>query len=224
MVLAIGGLLSVSKSFILGGLPVAVLYLLSLRSGRRWLGSPFSWLGIGAGTIFVWFALKAWDGYAYLMRLFRVDASNALRVLTADRIGGESTYIQRMFAEVLAESPLQGFGFGAIQMLDNAYLEFFYSGGVFSLVLHGCVLAVLTTITLKAVCRGCSEAGLLVAFTCLIVGAGLGGPVLTLNRSSIPLWIIVLLTLETVIRQPVETAPCSYGISQRRCSTQVEAY
>jgi hypothetical protein len=197
MSVLLGGVLSVSKTLILGGFPLAALYFVALRKTRGHLRKVSAVLWIIVAGLFLHSVLSVWDGHGFLTRLLHVDALTVTTTFTGGRVGGDAYYIQSKFMEVLAHCPLQGFGVGSIQLLDNGYLEFLYAGGLFSLALYFCVLAICAWEAIRGVLKGTNEGWLLTVLVCLIVGAGLGGPVLTLNRSSTVLWVIILLVLES---------------------------
>ena len=77
-------------------------------------------------------------------------------------------------------------------VFDNAYVEFFLYGGVVGLFLCLGILLVIFLTALQGLRTDFNWE--LLIFLILIIGASIGAPVLTLNRSSIFLWVIIVIT------------------------------
>lgn len=192
LALLIGGIPSVSKTFILGGLPIAVVYLVLplTRRGIRWTVALVSVLAV---LVFA-FSTIPWSGQNFFTRLFRAPGDEGLISLwTGRRFGGDGGSIARQFAIVAAQSPWIGLGFGVSIPcpIDNAYFGMYLYGGVLGLFAYLFLLvglwgdALILHRTLKP------EGGLFLALVVCIVGAGLGGPVITLNRVSVVLGLFL---------------------------------
>jgi len=89
-------------------------------------------------------------------------------------------------------------GFGVpmsyLRALDNAYIEYFFYGGIVGLVFYIAILAVILWVAFRGLKTNPKLGRLLMALWILIIGAGIGAPVLTINRSSIFLWVILVIT------------------------------
>lgn len=199
--LACGGVINVSKVFILGGAPVAILFFLG--NGTRIFFKPKHFIQL----LLITFALSplikildsVWKGSGFFFRLFQfgsADGVNLLRLYTAGRFGEQDTILKSIFAHVWAESPIFGFGFGAFDKpLDNAFIEFFYQGGLIGLTFYCSMLLVIIIHILRYFDKSKREAHLLTFIIIIVVFAGIGTPVLTINRSSILLWTLLVLSI-----------------------------
>lgn len=200
IMLIMGGLLSVSKIFILGGLPIALGYAVWL-AGYRYLARTVTlFLGIIVGVLVM---VKRWEwlGWNFLMRLFNIQQfsdEGLLYLYTAGRFGGKESTVKQMFEETWNSAFLHGFGLGTFSSLDNGYLEFFYQGGIIALLLYGIILCVIGFAAFQASFNRLKEGKLLIVLWIIIVGAGLGAPVFTSNRSSILLWVILIIALHVI--------------------------
>ena len=119
-----GGLLSLSKVIIFGGLPIFVAYLL----WERWLGRML-WnkvviiagvlLAATAGVILSWWI----DLLGSLW-----TSTNLIRIVIGSRFSGADSVVASLTSEVLQSSPVLGLGYGAFTTYDNAYLEYWAQG------------------------------------------------------------------------------------------------
>jgi hypothetical protein len=194
---ALGGVLSVSKTFLFVGFPAGLLYW-ALWAGRHQVARPRTVLAIGTAGIAGAALLQKWQAAAYAMRFFGRSATAAdirdltatLDLLTAGRYaqGVEST-VQRLFAEVMAGAPVHGFGFGAYPTLENAYLEYLYLGGLVALGFYLAVLGIMGGMAALGRVATPRESTFLAVLLALMLAAGLGGPVLTINRASVALTV-----------------------------------
>ena len=194
LVVAAGGLLSLSKVIIFGGLPIFVAYLL----WERWLGRML-WnkvviiagvlLAATSGVILSWWI----DLLGSLW-----TSTNLIRIVIGSRFSGADSVVASLTSEVLQSSPVLGLGYGAFTTYDNAYLEYWAQGGVFALLLY---LMVLATLARASILQRSSPAGRFYAVvTVLVVFAGIGAPVLTANRFTVVFWMLmtILLTRDAI--------------------------
>lgn len=188
--LIVGGVLSVSKIFILGGIPLFVLYWNPMANFQKYFNWRVALAAIMGYCAILWM-IQFWTGWDYFLRLFKIGGeANLVFLFTGGRFGAESTDVLSRFAQVWQEAPLHGFGFGAISCLDNGYLEFFFQGGMVALFGYFALLAIFFWWGLKSFLRGYKEGRILLALLVLVVGASLGAPVLTLNRFSTIFWVL----------------------------------
>jgi len=199
--LLIGGFLTVSKAFILGGLPLVIIYLY-FAIGLQYILKFKSFFKIFLVLIIlVPLSLsleKIWKGANFFSRLFNWDPSSGksfLSFYTAGRFGSDQSTVIYLFLKTIQESPLNGFGFGAFSPLDNGYIEFFYQGGFVGLLFYAMILYYLFRHIFKNFNNSPDECRLLAFLMILVLGAGLGAPVLTINRSSILIWILIVLSV-----------------------------
>ncbi len=207
ILLIAGGLLSISKVFLLGGIPAAILFavwVLNTRRAKR-LGGVFILLVIVTGLLT---SFRRWVGAQYLLQLFdykQVSKVGALSLYSGGRLN-QSSFVGHLFRLVWDVSPLVGFGFGVNFALDNAYLEFFYQGGLIALTIYLGILIILGLSFFRKLASGLIEAKMALLLVALVLFAGFGAPVLTINRSSILVWV-VLMTLMFLLwsAQPSQT-------------------
>ena len=188
----VGGLASLSKVFLLGGLPLFFLYWNPIRHGRRFLRLPAILILIAA-TIVVLQIQVDWAGWTRLHTYLSPskNGSGLIELYTGGRFGGDESYVMNSFKLVWEEAPLHGFGFGLFSRLDNAYLEFWLQGGLVGLACYLAILVILVVSSFSLKKHRSEDARLLLVLTFMVVWAGLGAPVLTLNRFSTILWVVV---------------------------------
>lgn len=205
--LLLGGLLSVSKVFLLLAVPLFVCWVLINRRGLplKCLRATHGWLAIGVVMVFVPLMASRWQGVNRLKKTLgladQVGSSGFLSRLTGKRFGEADSNVLTAFSEVWENAPLQGFGFVQRRGFDNAYLEFFYQGGSVGILLYLAVLAWLGLLGCRVLSWGRSEGSMLLLILIFVVVAGLGAPVLTINRSSILLWLLLSIFLELDARR-----------------------
>lgn len=189
LAIVLGGLLSVSKVFILGGLPV-ILWLL-LR-GARTRGT----------TVFVAFAAflglvqsgvaEQWTGLDRLGRLLRPDEDqNLLNLFTASRFGDDST-LTEVVDEVSTASPWFGVGIRGLETpYDNAWVEAFIVAGLFGVVAYTFAVLAMWVIARRDQdeVRRTFATGLVL----VVLAGSLGLPALTVNRVATAVWLLVAL-------------------------------
>ena len=193
VLLIVGGCLSVSKVFILGGIPLGLIFLVITKRGRIFL----NWTGIAVlipSGIVAWSFMTQWSGYDFMMRLFRSGSSNLdindyVDLFTAGRFGGETTVIT-IWSYVANVSPFYGLGFASITgAIDNGFLLYFVQGGIVALILFLLSLFIIGRLSIKNYTN--VEGKLLMIIFILIIGASMGAPVYTINRFSTVLWTIL---------------------------------
>lgn len=196
--LVIGGVLSASKVFLLGGAPAATLYFVFSRDSRPALYIQVA-LGLIGAAVAVESILGEWIGISFFSIL--VDPSfthrDLLGLYTAGRFGREG-WILTQFAYVWNLDVLCGFGFGTAVVFDNAYLEFFWQAGVMGLIIYLAIIGTILWAGILGVSRNEPIGFMIVLFCAMIVGIGFGGPVLTVNRSSILLWVVISIGIAMV--------------------------
>ena len=203
--LLIGGILSVSKVFILIGIPLFFIYLilegrLKYVLDRRFIVS--SMLSIAV----IIMICKAWKGFGYFARLFNISGksiSELIQLYTAGRFGAEHSGIKYLFTYVWGKSPFHGLGFAAATTLDNAYLEFFIQGGLVALFGYLFILAVIGFVGLSQ-CRRNKEGRFVFILFIFIVLSGVGAPVITINRFSTLFWLFLIMLFSIIFLSQFE--------------------
>ena len=208
-----GGALSVSKVFILGGFPLAILFWCWLSMGRLSVRKST----LFGGTLWILVATAAlsalaasWAGLRFFLRLFDfacLSEHGIINVFTAGRFGQETTGVKSLFIQTWSESPIFGFGAPIDGALDNAYIEFFYYGGSVALLLNILMLLVVFYVAFLALQNAPKLGKFLFVLWVFIIGAGMGAPILTLNRSSIYLWVILVIAFGLVSKRKQRKCP-----------------
>ncbi|GAA0955227.1 hypothetical protein Vau01_015090 [Virgisporangium aurantiacum] len=194
-VILAGGVLTVSKVFLLVGLPIGLFQLLRTR-GRRALRL----VGVGATVLIgslaavVWSETR-WTGGTYLARLFVPPAggSSAVDLYTAGRLGDDST-LRALVESVLDAAPSFGVGVqGLAVAYDNGWVEALVVGGLVGAVVYSLVLSYLLVVWRLG--PDGSATDLLGGLALLLLGASMGLPALTANRVATIVWILIALLL-----------------------------
>jgi hypothetical protein len=194
----LGGLLSLSKNFTLLGLALALAFAVSIRL-MSMRAALFLCAAAAAGIVAL--ILEFNPTYAdSLINLF--DEGGLLLALTAGRLGSADTEVAQLFAQLWGQGHwVFGRGLGSQLPLDNGYLEFFYQGGILSL---GGYLMFLSALGLRATRQWRRIEGKLALFLLLfIVGASFGGPVVSANRASVALMLLLAACIVSMRRCPV---------------------
>jgi hypothetical protein len=183
-----GGVLSVSKVFLLGALPVAAMTVLRGRARIKVIlcaacATAGFWLIAGTGIFPAWPA-----GAGAIRRL----ASPSAAGWTGLRYGAGSSLTPAV-TDVLHASPWYGFGAGGLDLpYDSLWLEALTLAGMAGVILVAALLCVLGWQWLRArEALGRPEWLLAGASLVLAAGASLGIPSLTANRAGTLLWLIL---------------------------------
>jgi hypothetical protein len=183
-----GGLLTFSKVFLVGGLP---LFLLSLGI-KHILGFSFFLIAfVTLGLTFNGFSLENIGdlrGLWGVSRLLNVDLNNFFAVYTSGRFSDDSIILPSII-NILNNSPFSGLGYGSIETSDFSFYEVISLGGLIGLI------AFLTLHTLFIGLAFHLKKGrpktLYLNVLAITFLAEIGAPVITANRVSIFFWLIV---------------------------------
>jgi hypothetical protein len=208
VLLLTGGVLTVSKVFLLCALPVAVLTVLRGTARIRTMvtaaasGGAF-WL---AGTVGL---LPAWAGGVTIAGLVSPGASLTTHY-TGGRYGAGGT-LAPVTADVLRAGPLAGFGAGGLgPAYDSLWQEVLVVSGVLG-VIFTAALFVMLAWRLKALRTVLAREDwqLACGAAVLAAGASVGIPSLTANRAATLLWLVlgVLITARSPGRGLVRPQP-----------------
>lgn len=193
----LAGLLAISKVFLIGGVLLFTIYSLSSKALRRMLLIFFILLPLMGLSIH---ALSSrWTGFEFFSSYFSGYNPDYIEVFSGMRFTGsayEESFIVTRFREVWAEAPLAGTGIGSFSIVDNAYFEIFAQGGTIALIIYMSILLLLLWFSIRGALRKNEECRLLFFITILLLGAGMGAPVLTINRFSPIFWTLLPLLLE----------------------------
>lgn len=201
MLILIAGLLSVSKVYLLIGLPLSVAYVFVLSDIRLTLSRGRVFVAIastgGAGLIF-----SSWKGYDRLVTLVRPSVDSLAELIifyTAGRLASTGVYFT-ITSEVLAHSAFFGLGFGGVTAFDSGYLEAFSQGGFIALVLYGILIVMLMKAAIAHL--ELPEGRLLLVLSVFVAIASIGKPVTTANRFAPFLWMVVTMILFSFHESP----------------------
>jgi hypothetical protein len=207
LLLTIGGVLTVSKVFLLVGFPIAVWQAIR-ASGLRLRGLTVLFLltAVAAAVAVRFELVSSWVGGAMFSRLLHPSggAAGAVDVYTAGRLGSSST-LQPVAEAVLKSSPWYGFGAGGLATpYDNGWVEALVVAGVAGAIIYTAVLVTLAVTWARrrrSVDRAQSAfAGGLVL---ILIGASVGLPALTANRVATVAWLLICLLLLSPAQNPV---------------------
>ncbi|MDJ0324450.1 hypothetical protein QMG61_11835 [Cryobacterium sp. PH31-AA6] len=206
--IVIGGLISVSKIFILGGIPLILFYW--LKSGRR--RSPvvglFS-LAIVALGIVQSGLLDKWIGFSYLTRLVNPTEGGLVSFYSSGRTGDGSS-AALIAAETLRVSPLTGVGAGGWKVpYDSFFSESLAVGGILGFALQLCVFAGIFTLAYQT--KDPSRRLFTYLFAIFVAGAALGFSPLTANRVSTVVWLILGLLVLLRTAEPSRERLAGHG-------------
>lgn len=190
--LLVGGVLSVSKAFIVVGLPV---FLWSWLFSQR-LTRLIHWrlvLMVSAGIAVVALTLAQWTGLDYFLRLFRPGGEGLAQLLelyTAGRFGVQNSVFTQIAAHTWRTAPLAGLGFypTKIPIGDIGYLEYFVQGGLVALAGFVGALVVMLLTGLREWKRGSESGRFLAALAGYAILVCFGGTALSVNRFSTLFW------------------------------------
>lgn len=196
LILCIGGAFTVSKVFVLAGLPLGVYYLWKSVSPSRKI-----WLLLITPVVAAFLTstgfIQNWDGFDYLFRLLTPPADQSvLEFYTAGR-WNEDSAIMMVMSAVMSTSPWVGVGLAGLAVpYDSAWTEAIIVAGVLGVV---CVAA--TYLGIFWVARQTTDPArrrfaFMVAI--MLAGASFGIPSLTVNRSTTLIWVVVTLLMLAV--------------------------
>ncbi|WP_101846132.1 hypothetical protein [Zhihengliuella sp. ISTPL4] len=188
--MTLGGLISVSKVFIFGGLPFIVIYWFWSQRGGRKVAALFGLVLIALGVVQSGL-FSEWTGANYLGRLFVTSSDQGfLELYSAGRFDSDSTF-NTVINQALAYNPLTGAGAAGWKIpYDGAIAEALIVGGVIGLILLSIVI-----LSIFSLARGLDRSGQWFAFLlgAVTVAGSLGFSPLTANRISTVTWVIVTL-------------------------------
>lgn len=193
----VGGILSVSKIFILGGFPIGLWMILRITEGRHrrlvTLAAALAAL-YTAGRLGY---LPSWSGSDYLLRLFVGEGNrSAVDLYTAGRLGGAST-LNQVWRAVIDTEPWFGFGAaGLATPADNGWIQSLMFAGLIGVAVYTAVLLLAGWSWLRTrAAMTDAERSLTGGLVLVLIFGSLGGPMLTVNRAATIAWLLLGLTL-----------------------------
>jgi len=205
--ITIGGLICVSKVFVLGGLPVIVIYWMIAQRGGRRVATLFALALVALGVLQSGL-LDQWTGFNYLARLISPDSDGgALALYTAGRLSDDSHY-NTVIGDALSYSPVVGVGAGGwATNYDGAIVESLVVGGVIGLIFYAMIVGGIFTLARRGLDTPTRVFAVLLGV--VVAGACFGLSPLTANRVSTIIW--VLISLLVLVRRS-ERRPTMRGI------------
>ncbi|WP_131746276.1 hypothetical protein [Frankia sp. Cppng1_Ct_nod] len=198
----VGGVLSISKIFLLVGLPLAVWQ--AVRQGRRI--QRLLVLVCMAGSIRILASqihIPQWRGAWMLTLLFgSTSDTSATTKYTAGRLGKDGPF-KVAFRYVSDTHPWFGYGAGGLAVpYDSSWIEMMIVGGFVGVIIFALVLVVLVYGWLKGrPTRSVPERSFATAVLVLSVAATMGLPAFTANRVALFIWIFLTLLILVDERQ-----------------------
>lgn len=193
-----GGLLTVSKVFMIGGLFLFVMGTFLVKNVRKRILRILLLL-FTIGYPLNYYLVNTWDGLSFLLRFFDSNSyqQGFVSLITAGRYGGNNSQQSEFFSNIWQSSPIYGEGLGSQQVLDSGFFHFFADGGLIGLVFYVIILLTFCCLCFQFVnhTRLSSETKFFFFLVVLIILSSFGAPVLTLNRSSAILWVFIGLLL-----------------------------
>lgn len=198
--IVLGGLISVSKVFILGGLPLIVIYLWRSRTVSGKAGFLVTLALVAAGVSQTGW-LQAWSGFSYLSRLLApAEDQGFIEFYTAGRWNEGST-LTSVIDEVIRLSPFLGVGAGGWKVpYDSGWTEVLVVAGLVGAVLHGIVFLGLLVNAGKTLDPARRRMTYFLAV--FLVGADLGIASLTANRVATVVWVVLALLVLARKQEP----------------------
>lgn len=190
----IGGLLTVSKIFLLIAVPLFIGYVLWEKFQINWLTT---WRGLGktaliVGSLLIGLQLltSSWRGADYALRLLNPSerqGQSLVEFYTSGRLGGE-TPLNDVVQQTIREEPIFGYGFQSFVTVDNGYFDAYSQSGVMGVLLFSALGIVIFLRGWKL--RRTPQGRLLMLMALFGVLANIGAPALTINRASILFWVV----------------------------------
>lgn len=188
-IITIGGVLTVSKVFLLVGAPLILIYL--WKSIQRKAGLMFAFILAAAGVI-QYGIFQRWEGVDMLTRLLDPPPGQSLiGFYTAGR-WVEGSPMMQVILEALRVSPLSGVGAGGWAIpYDSAWTQAIVVAGLLG---AACLAAVLLGFFRLAKTTTDPERRRFTWFFALLLfGASFGVPALTTNRVGVIVWLVASL-------------------------------
>jgi hypothetical protein len=198
-VIIVGGAISISKSFLFGGLPLFVVYwLLPGRYSPRFT-LKLAFLLAAAIAALVLF-VESWTGLDRFMNILegggRYDNIGLLIHFVQIRYGfDDQGNVTGLFPYIWSEAPVMGLGFAYLDVTDSAYLQYFMQGGLVAVLLYfGFILLILFFGVIEWY-RGRELGRFMTVLGLFVLLGGIGTPVLTVSRVNVMLWVVLMLVL-----------------------------
>jgi hypothetical protein len=204
----LGGAVTISKTFIFGGLPLFFIYwILPGRISSRITLKLLIVLAAIIGTVIVY--LDSWIGFDKIVDLFissgKYSPESRLFYFVQIRYGIKDDFeLLGIFPYVWSVAPVHGLGFAYLGVADSAYLLYFMEGGLVSLFMYVGFIAIMLFVGTMEWFKGSETGRLLVVLGLFVLVAGIGAPVVTASRVNVIFWVILLLIMGVGVARRAE--------------------
>lgn len=196
----VGAWISGSKVILFVAFPIAILlaaaWVIVLKDRRHWILRRAACVALCLAVLLP--ILVSQSEIGFMKSFFRMDylsERSALELVSGGRFGkSDTTNVERHLSDAFADWEV-GRGIPSRFAFDNAYLQIMAYGGIVALALYLVWLAIPAFVGIVKARESPGEASLLVSMVGLILGAGMGAPVLQINRVSILLCTVIVLLL-----------------------------
>lgn len=223
--ITVGGMLTVSKIFILIGAPLILLYMWKSRSGTGKTGMLFAALVIGTGVVQSGY-FEGWEGANYLARLIAPPESQTFISFYSAGRWAEGSPMLTVTAAALEISPLIGVGAGGWQVAyDSAWTQAIVVAGALGALCLAAVLAAFFRLGKATVDPARRRFTFFLAW--LLLASSFGVPALTTNRVGAMVWIVATLLVlahREATQQPSSDASESHSTAPSRSGQQVTSH
>jgi hypothetical protein len=210
--LMVGGIMTVSKIFLLIALPLAVLQIMLSRERRNFYVLAVVGLITGLLVVIESGLAPALSGLTQLQQVLPgSDGQSAIATFTAGRYGSTSS-LQSVVDAVTSGPVVFGFGLGGLQVpYDSGFVEALVMSGVLGVACYSLVLAAVYRQWRRAIVG--PERTLLGFLLILLTLASFGVPALTANRVSSVIWLLLASLLLAVERcgSGTDHGPSAWG-------------
>ena len=204
----LGGAVTISKTFIFGGLPLFFIYwILPGRISSRITLKLLIVLAAIIGTVIVY--LDSWIGFDKIVDLFTSSGNYSPQSLLFHfieiRYGINNDFeFSGIFPYLWSVAPVHGLGFAYLGVADSAYLLYFMEGGLVSLFMYVGFIAIMLFVGTMEWFKGSETGRLLVVLGLFVLVAGIGAPVVTASRVNVIFWVILLLIMGVGVARRAE--------------------
>lgn len=203
-----GGVLSLSKTFVLGALPIAAFVVTRRQRARLRVISGGAFAGAALWCLAALHVLPAWPGGTAAAR--GLVSGGSLTTKVSGMRYGTGGSLGPVVADVLRSAPLAGFGAGGLNTpYDSLWIEALAVAGILGVALMATVLILLwLRWTRQRDVLSPAQHSLAGATLALAAGASLGIPSLTSDPAAALLWLVmgVLITAQPSRRRSAAVA------------------
>lgn len=212
--LTVGGMLSVSKVFLLIGLPTTLMLLWVTRRGveRVWMLGVVILLGVlTLSSTFI----QDWAGYDYMMRLLEVPPGESpIQFYTAGR-WNEDASMRAVLLAVLSTSPLAGVGAAGLQVpYDSQWTEAMVMSGLLG-TLGIAVVFVVLVFWFRRI-RSWQLRWTSYAIWIVLFFGSFGISTLTANRVTTTVWVLITLLVAVAARDGAQEQGTGHARARNR--------